>query len=57
MIFGDYDDHHVWHERDWWLVITMIGCRPIIMNGWSTTKSTSIKAVDPVLEPVGEHAF
>jgi hypothetical protein len=18
-IVGDYDDHHVWHDRDWWV--------------------------------------
>ncbi len=19
VIVGDYDDHHVWHDRDWWV--------------------------------------
>jgi len=19
VVYGDYDEHHAWHERDWWV--------------------------------------
>jgi hypothetical protein len=19
VVYGDYDDHHAWHDRDWWI--------------------------------------